>query len=278
MKKKWLIFIAALLVFAQIPTQAQAEETEPYRNVLISIDHNKVVNGRTLVPIRAITEAIGAQVQWNQADNRIAITRDDTQIMLQTNSKQVQVNGQLQMLDAAAIVDKGTTFVPLRFVAETMGMEINVAPKARYIYVRDTRSKVEVIIEVKPPLSIEEAIKLLNHAELAHDLSAIKQKREYLRPYFTDEYINLIIRDGGLNQYKPGQSNRFKDPSFRSFKDAKYPNYTYVNDHTMLLSRSIPISNGPLGASGSLDEHGTLVQTANGWRIASIQWVFYEAY
>ncbi len=83
------------------------------------------MNGRTLVPLRDIFEALGAKVDWNPAAQTILATQGTTQIGLAINNKTASVNGSLVELDQAATLINGRTFVPLRFVAEATGAKVD---------------------------------------------------------------------------------------------------------------------------------------------------------
>ena len=83
------------------------------------------MNGRTLVPLRDIFEALGAQVNWNAAAQTILATRGTTQIGLAINNRTASVNGAPVTLDQAATLVNGRTFVPLRFVAEATGAQVD---------------------------------------------------------------------------------------------------------------------------------------------------------
>ena len=83
------------------------------------------MNGRTLVPLRDIFEALGATVNWNAAAQTILATRGTTQIGLALNNRTASVNGAPVTLDQAATLVNGRTFVPLRFVAEATGAQVS---------------------------------------------------------------------------------------------------------------------------------------------------------
>ncbi|MDP4179878.1 MAG: choice-of-anchor A family protein [Bacillota bacterium] len=78
-------------------------------------------NGRTLVPLTAIAESLGAKVDWEASTKKITITSDNTIIELTLNSNIAYVNGEKQVLDAPAKSINGRVLVPLRFVGESFG-------------------------------------------------------------------------------------------------------------------------------------------------------------
>lgn len=99
----------------------------------------QVMNGRTLVPLRAIFEALGAKVDWDAATRTVTATKDDVTIKLQIDNPVAQRNGKPVKLDQAPVVVSGRTMVPVRFVSEALG--------ARVTWDGDTRT---VIIDSKP--------------------------------------------------------------------------------------------------------------------------------
>lgn len=79
------------------------------------------VQGRTLLPIRAIVEAMGGTVGWDGKANKVTIKMDKTTIVLTIGKKQATVNGKTVTLDVAPQLLNDRTMVPLRFVAESLG-------------------------------------------------------------------------------------------------------------------------------------------------------------
>lgn len=82
-------------------------------------------NGRSLVPLRFISENLGAVVTWNSKAKQIKIERQGQTILLTEGSKSVVVNGKKTTIDVPAEITRGTTFVPLRFITEMLGAKVN---------------------------------------------------------------------------------------------------------------------------------------------------------
>ena len=88
--------------------------------------------GRTLVPVRFITEAFGAEVEWNGQERKVTIKKSPTEnhppllIEMWIGKKVVYVNLKKQTIDVAPlIIQPGRTMVPLRFIAETLGSSVS---------------------------------------------------------------------------------------------------------------------------------------------------------
>jgi len=85
----------------------------------------QIIGGRTMVPMRAILEALGAGVEWyGDAQTIVATTASGEVIHLGIGSNTVIVNNRRIDMDVAPIISDGRTLVPARFVAEAMGMSV----------------------------------------------------------------------------------------------------------------------------------------------------------
>lgn len=93
-------------------------------------------DGRTLVPLRFVTEALGANLEWNAEEQSITLRRGTDRMKLVLNSSEALVNGKTVFLDVPAINHKGRTMVPIRFVIENFDLEIEFDDKTRTITIR----------------------------------------------------------------------------------------------------------------------------------------------
>lgn len=82
-------------------------------------------NGRVLVPMRDIFESLGATVNYNDLSRQIAAQRGTTIVRMTLGSTQASVNNVPVRLQSAAQTFGGRTYVPLRFVSEAMGAQVN---------------------------------------------------------------------------------------------------------------------------------------------------------
>ncbi|NLW06572.1 MAG: SH3 domain-containing protein [Clostridia bacterium] len=81
-------------------------------------------NGRTMVPLRFIMENMGLKVDWLANEQGIVIQRGATTIKLWIGKKQAYVNGQLLTLDTTPVLKNNTTMVPLRFISQASGGQV----------------------------------------------------------------------------------------------------------------------------------------------------------
>lgn len=83
-----------------------------------------IQTGRTYVPIRFISEKLGAAVNWNQSTKELTIQKDGKTIRWVVGNRQVKVNQQTVMQDAPLLLKNGSAFVPVRFVAEQLNTSV----------------------------------------------------------------------------------------------------------------------------------------------------------
>ncbi|MCL6634396.1 MAG: hypothetical protein K6T29_01335 [Peptococcaceae bacterium] len=84
-----------------------------------------IKEGRTLVPVRAITEGFGATVIYDPENKTVTITKGETTIVLTLGQNVALVNGREVTLDARAELNNSRTIVPLRFIAETFKLNVD---------------------------------------------------------------------------------------------------------------------------------------------------------
>lgn len=126
--KKLILIIAILVLFIGSNTLTTLAISAP-RVTLdgedVSFDVPPItINGRTLVPLRAIFEAMGVTVQWNAETNTVTATEGTTTIVLQIDNLNATVNGNTVSLDVPAQIVNSRIMVPTRFIAESLGSEI----------------------------------------------------------------------------------------------------------------------------------------------------------
>jgi len=97
-----------------------------------------IKNGRTLVPIRAIVEALGGTVGWDGNEKKVTVTLGSTTIELWIGKNTARVNGIDTLIDpdnskVVPEIINGRTMLPLRFVTENLGCQLRWDPNTKTI-------------------------------------------------------------------------------------------------------------------------------------------------
>ncbi len=95
-----------------------------------------IIEGRTFVPVRFIAEGFGAEVEWLKETETIVIKTDDTTISMQIGNPIAMVNASIHQMDAPPVIQNGRTFVPVRFIAESFGAEVDWIKETETIVIR----------------------------------------------------------------------------------------------------------------------------------------------
>ena len=97
--------------------------------VAIDSDNESVVsyiqNDRTMVPLRFVSENLGAEVLWENGWNYCYVKKDDKQIKITFNSADIEVGDEIITYDAPVQVVEDRTMVPLRFISEELGYNVH---------------------------------------------------------------------------------------------------------------------------------------------------------
>jgi len=125
--KKSLLLLVLILLLNLYPAYASTQVKIKVNNKIISSDVEPFVkNGTTYVPIRFIGEALKTDtIVWNQGAKTVLINKGSTKIALLINKNYAYVNDVYTQLDANAIIVNSRTFVPLRFISNCFGADVD---------------------------------------------------------------------------------------------------------------------------------------------------------
>ena len=86
----------------------------------------QIINNRTMVPVRVISENLGYRVEWDAPTRRVQITKSGgSYINMWVGDDVAVTNGTERLMDSPPVIVGGRTLVPIRFIAEIMGMNVN---------------------------------------------------------------------------------------------------------------------------------------------------------
>lgn len=84
-----------------------------------------IQDGRTMVPMRKIFDALGAEVSWDGDTQTVTATKGSTTISLQIGSNVLNKNGKSIEVDVPAFLQNGRTLVPIRAISESLDASVN---------------------------------------------------------------------------------------------------------------------------------------------------------
>lgn len=99
-----------------------------------------VRDGRTMVPIRAVAEALGADVEWVQNTQQIVMTRAGVTVTMTLNSTTATIDDETVEMDVAPYATEGRTLIPARYVAEFFGQKVDWDGNRRQVLITEDKS------------------------------------------------------------------------------------------------------------------------------------------
>jgi hypothetical protein len=110
----------------------------------------QIIDGRTLVPLRVIFEALGAEVDWNSQTQTVTAVNDDTEISMTIGNDVFYINSEAHTLDVAPQIIDDRTLVPARAVAEGFGAEVDWDEQSQTVIINTEALIAEVTPEPTP--------------------------------------------------------------------------------------------------------------------------------
>ncbi len=94
-----------------------------------------IANGRLLVLVRYLANALGARTDWDANTQTVAVNTSVYNIQIAIGSTTLTVNGQTQAMDQAPVIKDGRTYLPARYVAEALGYDVSWDASSRTVAV-----------------------------------------------------------------------------------------------------------------------------------------------
>ncbi|MHB2016243.1 MAG: copper amine oxidase N-terminal domain-containing protein, partial [Candidatus Xenobia bacterium] len=119
----WVTLLALVALMAAPAVAQNIQVTVNGQPVALS-PPAAMIGGRVLVPVRGVFQQLGASVVWDAASRSIRAQNGNTTILLTLGSNMASINGQNTPLDQPPTVIGGSTMVPLRFVSQALGAQV----------------------------------------------------------------------------------------------------------------------------------------------------------
>lgn len=114
---------AKYLIYADQPNRVLAVDVEGQR-VIFDVDPFIDENNRVIVPLRAIGEALGAEIAWDEATRVVKFRKEGHEVLFVIDSQEALVNGEVKGMDTCPVIKNGRTMLPLRYVGEFLGAKV----------------------------------------------------------------------------------------------------------------------------------------------------------
>ncbi len=172
-----------------VPSLADSIVKVYLNDTMIEFDVNPiVVNGRTLVPIRAIFEKLGADVDWDNDTNTATAKKGNKKVLIKIDSEKMYVNDEVKVLDVPAMLYNSRTLVPLRAVSEAFDCEVMWNEESNTVNIYNTDLE-----ETEKTLFLE-----FVSLGLECQATATECLVDYINQNFNPEYKKLFVENISL--------------------------------------------------------------------------------
>ena len=144
--KKIIPLILALVIISSCTFSTKSDAARPIKLIVNGVDitaksEPRIEQDRTLVPIRFISEELGAEVTWDGLNRTVTVLKDGETFLLRIDSKLVEYNNgsSYEITDVAPKIINDRTFVPLRLVSNALNININWEESTRSVIVDSTK-------------------------------------------------------------------------------------------------------------------------------------------
>nr|WP_285876868.1 copper amine oxidase N-terminal domain-containing protein [Fictibacillus phosphorivorans] len=154
-------------------------------------------NGRVLVPLRVITEKLGAGVNWCPKTNSITIKNGMKSIHFKLNSKLVLINGKETIIDVAPTAKNNRAFIPIRFISEQFGAAVKWLSNEQtpYTFKGELTSLLKPFYKGMPLKEIDKLVKKVDYWDLSYGEGLLTAKTKI---YGKDALFLFYMKDHGL--------------------------------------------------------------------------------
>lgn len=138
--KKFSLLMMVIIFVMVFPGRGQAASGHSNiyldgKELVLATDAKiETISNNTMIPIRVVVENLGFQVDWEQKERTVTIRNDKTTIQLTVGNKTALVNGSEVTLPMGPVLRTDTVIVPIRFVSEQMGLQVNWDNATKKIY------------------------------------------------------------------------------------------------------------------------------------------------
>ena len=193
--------------------------------------HSVIVNDRTLVPLRAVMEALGFEVEWNEQKQTATLKSEWHTAIIQIGSYEIIVNDNITPTDVPAQIMNNRTMVPVRVISEATGMRVQWDARNYTVYIFDFRTmQMEQLRQmprlISPPIqtSIDGFELGLTPEELVQELDKrnvsiiVSEHQDWETIY---EFVDSPMRDGRVYNLAGEFSFTFSTNTFHFYYTEK---------------------------------------------------------
>ena len=182
-----------------------------------------IEDGRTLLPLRAVFEAIGADAEYVAEEQKVIATKKDTTVEFVIGSNVMTVNGEEKMLDVPAKIVDGRTLVPVRACAESFGLKVEWNDTTKTVKIRKPTSRVS-----------EDSYGTKYTYNENGNLIYEENSTGYWKKYEYDENGNIVYTENNVGFWVKLTYDENGNLIYEEYSDGDWMRYTYNENGNLI--------------------------------------------
>lgn len=235
MKKIFAVFIALSIIFSMAITSFAAVPIkvvvggEKLENDVEPV----IVNGRTMLPVRAVFESIGAEVDYISEERKVIATKDDTTVTFVIDSNVMTINGVEKEIDVPAMIKDSRTLVPLRACAEAFDLDVTWNGDTR-----TARVKIPVSVPVETWSKNNENEKFYySYDENGNNTLFSNADGSVYEKFVYDENNNEVFLDFSSGSWNKKTYDKYGNLVYEQGASGSWTEYRYDEDGNMIYKK-----------------------------------------
>lgn len=225
MKKKLLFILSFLFLFTSVYANGGKKMTLVINNIVFEKEF-VVKNDRIHIPLRLVSENLGADVNWNADERKVEILNQDKKIVFYVDSNEYRIDDMVFTIDSPSFIMDDTTYVPARALANAMDAKLEWNEKEFYCaidngYEIDSTRDVDLIKDAKDLQTINKIRKVTDLAGYLKDGVMKVEEVEYGKVY--ELYLKDYEKKNLSMRFSFDKNNNLRFYKFDYFPNEKYP-------------------------------------------------------
>ncbi len=166
----------------------------------------RIIDGRTMLPVRDIFEMMGATVIWTESTKEIKGVKGSNTVIMHINDTSFTLNGVEASMDTPPVIIEGRTLAPARYVAESFGAKVSWNEKEKCIEII-----YDELLEATTETTTEETTEITTETTIVTTRNETKESTQTssVATEYTPELIKRVQADikKAIDSYSLGSAD-----------------------------------------------------------------------